>query len=50
MVSTQIAHENQLLPIVRYWIPDVEIIEPQEMQASMVAQLQNYLTSQFFIN
>jgi predicted DNA-binding transcriptional regulator YafY len=43
MVSTQIAHENQLLPIVRYWIPDVEIIEPQEMQASMVAQLQNYL-------
>jgi predicted DNA-binding transcriptional regulator YafY len=32
MVSTQIAHENQLLPIVRYWIPDVEIIEPNDLK------------------
>jgi len=43
MVSTQIAHENQLLPIVRYWIPDVEIIEPQEMQDALGLQLNDYL-------
>lgn len=32
LVSTQVAHENQILPIVRYWIPDVEILAPIPFQ------------------
>jgi predicted DNA-binding transcriptional regulator YafY len=43
MVSTQIAHENQLLPIVRYWIPDVEIVEPEYLVQKHRQQLTDHL-------
>jgi predicted DNA-binding transcriptional regulator YafY len=43
ILSTQIRHADQLLPIVQYWIPFVRIIEPKEMQAALVVQLNEYL-------
>lgn len=42
-LTTQIRHEDQLLPIVQYWIPYVRIVEPKEMQDALVVQLQTYL-------
>jgi predicted DNA-binding transcriptional regulator YafY len=46
IVSGKVAHPNQILPIVRYWIPSVRIISPEGLQADMENQMQGYLDSQ----
>ena len=43
IVSGLIAHPNQILPIVRYWIPSVRVISPEGLQAELDAQLRAYL-------
>ena len=43
IVSGLIAHPNQILPIVRYWIPSVRVISPEGLQAELDSQLRSYL-------
>lgn len=43
IVSTRVGHSNQVLPIVRYWIPHVRIISPEPLQALMQQELKAYL-------
>ncbi|AGX87498.1 helix-turn-helix transcriptional regulator [Candidatus Symbiobacter mobilis] len=43
LVSGKVAHVNQILPIVRYWIPHVRIISPEGLQADMEHQIKAYL-------
>ncbi|MBK6851952.1 MAG: WYL domain-containing transcriptional regulator [Burkholderiales bacterium] len=43
LVSGKVAHPNQILPIVRYWIPNVQIISPEGLQAELNQQLHTYL-------
>lgn len=44
IVSARVGHVNQVLPIVRYWIPHVRIISPESLQADMERDLKSYLT------
>lgn len=39
LVTTHINHIDQLLPIVRYWLPHVRIIQPVEWQKELTAGL-----------
>jgi hypothetical protein len=43
IISSKVAHPNQILPIVRYWIPNVRIISPKELQPMLEAELRGYL-------
>lgn len=43
LVTAQINHINQLLPVVRYWLPHVRIIRPMNWQQDLEAQLRDYL-------
>ena len=43
IVSGSIAHPNQILPIVRYWIPHIHVISPEGLQADLENQLRAYL-------
>lgn len=43
IVSTQISHANQLLPIVRYWIPNVRVLEPSWLLDSLRKEIVAYL-------
>jgi predicted DNA-binding transcriptional regulator YafY len=43
IVSGLIAHLNQILPIVRYWIPSVRVISPEGLQSELESQLRAYL-------
>lgn len=43
IVSAKIGHPNQILPIVRYWIPYARIISPEYLQQELEAELSNYL-------
>jgi len=43
IISTKVGHINQVLPIVRYWIPHLRIISPDGLQAELEKGLANYL-------
>lgn len=43
LVGASISHPNQILPIVRYWIPHVRIVQPVQWQSALEDSLQSYL-------
>lgn len=43
LVTTRINHINQLLPVVRYWMPNVRIVKPMEWHEALVAGLKEAL-------
>jgi len=44
VLSTQVAYDEEILKIVRYWIPHIKIISPSYLQEKLEKSLQNYLT------
>lgn len=43
LLSTNVGHPNEVVPIVRYWIPHLRIVEPSGWQQTFDAQLREYL-------
>lgn len=43
IVSAKVGHVNQVVPIVRYWIPHIRIISPEGIQDEMEKELRGYL-------
>ncbi|MDR9777893.1 WYL domain-containing protein, partial [Rhizobium hidalgonense] len=43
IVSSKITHATQLLPLVRYWMPHVKIVNPVELQQQLESELREYL-------
>ena len=43
IISAKVSHDNQILPIVRYWIPNLSIISPESLQAELEQGLTAYL-------
>ena len=43
LVTTHINHPNQLLPVVRYWLPHVRIVKPVQWHEELVAGLRQAL-------
>ena len=44
-VETMVGHQNQILPIVRYWIPNVRIVSPAAWNDELISQLAGYLST-----
>lgn len=44
LLSARVGHANQVLPIVRYWIPHIRLISPESLQTEMERGLVTYLT------
>ena len=45
IISGKFAHPNQILPIVRYWLPHVRIVSPAAWQDELDTGLKEYLNS-----
>lgn len=43
IVSAKVGHPNQVLPIVRYWIPHIRIISPEGLQVELERELTGYV-------
>ena len=43
LVSARIGHPNQIIPIIRYWIPHIRVISPVTMQSEVNKGLVEYL-------
>jgi predicted DNA-binding transcriptional regulator YafY len=45
IISSRIAHDHQILPLIRYWLPSVHVISPDELRHSLLQGLREYLSS-----
>ncbi len=36
IVSSRVAHDNQILPIVRYWMPHVRVVSPVSVREAFL--------------
>jgi len=45
LVTTQISHSQQLLPLVRYWLPHVRILQPAQLRHALFASLQDAIAT-----
>jgi predicted DNA-binding transcriptional regulator YafY len=43
IVSSRISDENQILPLIRYWIPHVKVLEPSWLRDQLEGDLRDYL-------
>ena len=43
IISGKVAHPDQILPIVRYWLPYLHIVTPDDWQAKLEHKLQAYI-------
>jgi predicted DNA-binding transcriptional regulator YafY len=40
LVTSTITNQNQIIPILKYWLPDIEILSPVELKQSLLYELQ----------
>jgi len=40
LVTSTITDKKQIIPILKYWLPDIEILSPNELKQSLVYELQ----------
>ena len=43
IISSRIGRDHQILPLIQYWLPNIEIISPIELKQSLLQILQDYL-------
>lgn len=43
ILSTKVGHFNQVLPIIKYWIPHIIVVTPQYLTSELNNQLKDYL-------
>jgi len=43
IVSSRIAHDDQILPLISYWLPNVQIISPDALRETLMQRLGQYL-------
>ena len=43
LLSAKVGHMNQILPIVRYWVPHVRIVSPDSWQQTLEQGMADYL-------
>ncbi|MDP1614361.1 MAG: WYL domain-containing protein [Methylococcales bacterium] len=43
IVSSRIAHDDQILPLIKYWIPHITVIAPIELRITLLEMLHDYL-------
>lgn len=45
IIAARVGHANQVLPIVRYWIPHVRILAPKELATQLELELRDFLSA-----
>jgi predicted DNA-binding transcriptional regulator YafY len=43
IISTQVSYEEELLQVVKYWIPYMQILSPTTLQDKLIKNLQEYI-------
>lgn len=43
LISAKVGHQNQVMPIIRYWIPHIRVISPESWQKDLLRGIEDYL-------
>ena len=43
LVSSKINHDMQLFPLIRFWLPNIKVVQPLELQHKLESGLKKYL-------
>lgn len=43
IISVTVSHEMEILPVIKRWLPDIKVIEPQSLNISLKNMLEEYL-------
>jgi len=43
ILSCQMSHPNQILPLIRYWIPQMDVISPKTLKDQLLLELRDYV-------
>ena len=43
IVSSRVVHENQILPIIRYWIPHVRVVSPEAVREACMGSIRQFI-------
>lgn len=43
IISINVSHKNEVLPVVQYWLPHLRIISPESLQQEMEVEIRSYL-------
>lgn len=43
----QAAHQNQIIPLILFWLPNIEILEPEWLKTSVINMLHNYIAGDY---
>lgn len=43
IVSLEITHENEIIPIIKYWLPNVKILKPSALNEKIKKEISNFL-------
>ncbi len=46
ILKTKVGHINQVLPIIKYWIPFISVLSPKDLREKLFDQLNYYLSNQ----
>ena len=39
-------HQNQIIPLILFWLPNIEILEPEWLKTTVIKMLHNYITGE----
>lgn len=43
IISIDISNENEIIPIVKYWLPNIKVIEPKELNEKIKKEIEKFL-------
>lgn len=44
-IVVKVTHEMELLPLIKYWLPYMKVLEPKSMHETIIKDLKNYINS-----
>ena len=47
ILSCQMSHPNQILPLIRYWVPKMDVISPITLKERLLTELHDYVGQRF---
>lgn len=43
-ITLHVTHKNEIIPIVKYWLPNIKVLSPIELQKEIQADIENFLS------
>lgn len=43
IISLEISNENEIIPVVKYWLPNIKVLEPKELNEKIKKEIEKFL-------